>query len=283
MPLLDRQEVLLLKLKTLPASDLRQLASPHRLKTTGTTAQICKRILDSRISERSVDSHIRTSYRGKRHEERENLGITQEVIKRELNKVDSHVWGVVQGELDAHIQTNYVRKYHLFDELVSAVERTLYGSVKSYVLCTWYNYWSTVVIEDLIAEHPNVVPTVKKVKDTDLFWLNQPWDLKITNLPREWFKDGHTISDAIENPVSAAEYLYRLQGAQRFGANNRLFLIIADLQQPEDTWKLKRNFSFLEQSITHFFDKEKGFDEVTFVYNNKPYVAYSKILFVVRN
>ena len=138
------------------------------------------------------------------------------------------------------------------------------------------------MIEVMIAQHTNVVPTVKKVKDTDLFWIGQPWDLKITNLPREWFEDGYSLSDAIKYPIKAEEYLYRLQGAQRFGANNRLFLIIADISHPDETWKLKRNFIFLQQTINSFFNEVANPDEVSFVYGYQPYVAHAKILFAVK-
>lgn len=106
--------------------------------------------------------------------------------------------------------------------------------------------------------------------------------MKNTNLPSEWFKDGYTIEDAIKNPVEAEKYLYQLQGAQRFGANNRLFLIIADTKKPAESWKFKRDFDLLERAISKFFSQVTSFDTVNFIYQKNPYVAHSKILFIVK-
>jgi len=234
------------------------------------------RVLRAKVDSATIDDFIRTAYRT----QKVSRNYTRDDIHREVSKVTARAWGAVQGELDKHIQTNYVRKYLRYTELLDAVERGLHETVKNYVLASWYNHWTTVVIEDMLAEQPQVVPTVKNVKETDLFWLDQPWDLKHTNLPREWFKDGHTVEEAIANPVLAEEYLYRLQGAQRFGANNRLFLIMADTKRPEETWKLKRDFHLIAKSVQEFFDATTEFDEVSFVFDKKPYLAHAKILFI---
>lgn len=282
MALVSKEEVYFLKLKTLPKDALQDLCKTYQLDTKGNIAELVNRLFVSKVAETIIDKYIKEKYREKRHKEKESKGITHEGIKKELDKIESHIWGMVQGELDNYIQQNFVRVYHRYEELLKAVEKNLYPSAKSYVLCTWYNHWSTVIIEDLIAEHPNVMPTVKKVKDTDIFWLEQPWDIKNTNLPGEWFEDGYTVGDAIKNPIEAAKYLYELQGEQRFGANNRLFLIIADTKNPDETWKLKRDFKLIKNSIDEFFSKTTKFDTVNFVYKKKPYVAHSKMLFIVK-
>jgi len=35
----------------------------------------------------------------------------------------------------------------------------------------------------------------------DIIWNDQPVDIKVTNLPKEWFDDGKSIDDAIKNPI----------------------------------------------------------------------------------
>lgn len=53
--------------------------------------------------------------------------------------------------------------------------------------------------------------------------------------------------------VEVEKYLYELQGAQRFGDNNRVFLIITDTKNPEKSWELKRNFSLaIKKPIQRF-------------------------------
>lgn len=282
MTLVSREEVYFSKLKTLPKEALQELCKSEGIDLKGKVAELINRLFSHKISESVIEKYIKAEYRKKRHAERDSKGITHSIIGRELNKVQSHVWGMVQGKMDGYIQSNFVRKYYIYNDFLKAVEHQGYPAMQSYCLCTWYNHWSTVVLEDLIAEHPKVVPTVKKVKNVDFFWLGQPWDLKNTNLPKEWFKDGHTFNDAIKNPVLAAKYLYELQGPERFGANNRLFLIIEDTMNPKETWKLKRDFSLIKKSIDNFFNKVTTFDTVNFIYSKKPYVAHSKMLFIVK-
>lgn len=266
------------KLQTLPLVYLRGLCERVGISTKGRAAELIVRLLRAQVSQTVIDDFIRSTYR----QVKMQRGYTHDDIQREVSRVETHVWGAVQGELDRHIQANYVRRFYHYDELLKAVTQNLQPTVTNYVLATWYNHWTTVVIEDIIAEHPAVVPTIKKVKETDLFWLGQPWDLKHTNLPREWFKDGYTLEDAVKNPVMAEEYLYRLQGAQRFGANNRLFLIMVDSEHPAETWKLKRDFHGIAKAVKKFFDATVTFDEVSFVYDKKPYIAHSKILLIVK-
>lgn len=282
MVLVSSEQVYFLKLKTLPKVALKKLCEKQNTNGRGTVAEIINRLFSSRVPEITIDRYIREEYKKIRKREWDSKNMTRQGIRKELDRVESHIWGMVQGELDAHIQKNYVRNYFILKELLTAVRKDLSSEVESYVLCTWYNHWTTVVIEDIIAQHPNVVPTIKKVKDTDIFWLGQPWDVKNTNLPSEWFQDGYTLEDAIRNPVEAEKYLYELQGRQRFGANNRLFLIIADIKNPDESWKLKKDFILLEKAVNKFFSEVTSFDTVSFIYDKKPYVAHSKILFITK-
>jgi len=40
-----------------------------------------------------------------------------------------------------------------------------------------------VLIEEYISTHPKVIPTIKNIKGIDIFFNDQPFDLKITYLP----------------------------------------------------------------------------------------------------
>lgn len=276
------EDVLHRKLKALPKDALTELCSLQNLDSKGKISELIGSLFGKKIPEQYIDDFIKKKYQVKKQKDWFDMGISISAIKDEVDKVDSHIWGVVQGELDAHIQKNYVRKYFKYDEIVQAVDSQLSREVKSYTLCTWYNHWTTVVIEDILASHKKVVPTVKDVKGVDFFWCGQPWDLKNTNLPREWFQAGRTIDDAINDPVSAAKQLYELQGSQRFGDENRFFIIIQDRKNPHQTWKLKRDFGLIQEKIQAFFDTNDSFEEVNFVFNNQAYLAHSKILFIVK-
>jgi hypothetical protein len=234
------------------------------------------------ISTKHINEYIKNLYKQIRIEEIRQTGANHESIIKELNHVDSHIWGMVQGAVDAHIQSNYVRKYFKYSDIIDAIRGSLYGTIESYTLCTWYNHWSTVFLEDLICKNDKVVPIIKKVRGVDVIWNEQPVDIKVTNLPKEWFNDGKTIDDAINNPVSVCEYLYRLQGAQRFGSENRLFIIIYDKNNPIDSWKIKREYSLIKESVDNFFNQNIPLDPINFSFNSSQHLAHAKVMFILK-
>ncbi len=194
-------------------------------------------------------------------------------------KVKTFSWGVVQGQLDQKIQAEYVRRIVRYEDLLSSVKAKLHDDVTNYVICTWFNHWTTVLIEEHISTHPKVIPTIKNIKGIDIFFDGKPFDLKVTYLPR-----GYNTIDAIENPSGLAIWMYENQGAQRFGADNRLFVVLLDRDNPERSWELKRDFSLVFQKIDNFFDKEKVSkkDEIVFTFGRKTYTTVTKVLIITK-
>ena len=177
--------------------------------------------------------------------------------------------------MDQKIQTEYVRKFVKYEDLLKSVKSQLHDDVTNYVICTWFNHWTTVLIEEHISAHPKVVPTLKNIKGVDIFFNGQPFDLKVTYLPRDYNAD-----DAIENPKDLAVWMYENQGAQRFGADNRFFVVLLDKRSPERSWELKRDFNLVFQKIDTFFQQEvvSKNDEVIFTFGRQTYTAVSKVL-----
>ncbi|MCD6455889.1 MAG: hypothetical protein J7K81_03760 [Methanophagales archaeon] len=136
-----------------------------------------------------------------------------------------------------------------------------------------------MLIEEHISTHSKVIPTIKNIKGIDIFFDSQPFDLKVTYLPREY-----DPIDAIKNPSDLAIWMYENQGAQRFGADNRLFVVLLDKENLERSWELKRDFALVFQEIDDFFDREmvsKG-DEIVFTFGRKTYTAVSKVLIITK-
>jgi len=285
MAILNIRDTNFVKLKSLKKEYLKKLCSSFSVEVSENITEMIKRILDAfdqgLISSGQINQYIKKLYLEIRDEEMSETGASHEAIVRELDKVDSHIWGMVQGAVDAHIQANYVRKYFKFDDIINAIRGSLYNTIESYTLCTWYNHWSTVFLEDLICLNNNVVPVIKKVKGVDVVWNEQPVDIKVTNLPKEWFDDSKTIDDAIGDPVSVCEYLYRLQGAQRFGAENRLFIITYNKDNPAESWKIKRNYPLVKNLVDKFFSQNIPLDPVNFSFNSTQHLAHAKVMFIV--
>ncbi len=275
-----------IKLKSLKKENLKSFCQKYNLNFSSNMTETISTVLDNFdnkiISTENINSFIRELYVSVRNTEIKITGATHQEIIKELNRVDEHIWGMVQGDMDSHIQSNYVRKFYKYDDMVNAIRANLYKSIESYALSSWFNHWSTVFLEDLINENKNVIPIIKKVKGVDIIWNEQPVDIKVTNLPKEWFKNGYDIEYAINDPKMVCKYMYELQGAQRFGDDNRLFIIIYDKNKPEESWKIKRDYNLIKSKISNFFDQKTELDAVNFKYGNKQYLAHSKVMFILR-
>lgn len=278
MPLLSRKEVLNLKLSSIPSPQLRTFTSSLGILDKGPVPKIIKKILEERIDEKIIDEFIRQKYIERT--QKRKLIISDEDLKKELMKVRTFSWGVVQGQLDQKIQAEYVRKIVRYEDLLNSVNAKLHTDVTNYVICTWFNHWTTVLIEEYISTHRRVIPTIKNIKGIDLFFDGQPFDLKVTYIPRKYDPD-----EAIKNPSQLAIWMYENQGAQRFGADNRLFVVLLDKNNPGKSWELKRNFDLVFQKINNFFNKEtiSKKDEIVFAFRGRTYTAVTKILIITKN
>jgi len=277
MPLLSQKEVLNLKLSSIPVSQLRDLTLSLGVDDVGSGAELIKRLLIHSIDEKAVDKFIKQKFTEIIQERR--AVISDDDLKMELAKVKDFSWGVVQGQLDQKIQAEYVRKFVRYEDLLNSVKSRLHGDVTNYVICTWFNHWTTVLIEEHISAHPRVVPTLKNIKGIDIFFDGQPFDLKVTYLPRDY-----NATDAIKSPKDLAVWMYENQGAQRFGEDNRLFVVLLDKNNPERSWELKRDFPLVFRKIDTFFQQEaiSKADEVIFTFDKKTYTAVSKVLVVTK-
>ncbi len=273
--LVSRKELANLKLNSLRARELRELAGSLGFDSRGRASDLVKRLID--VPQDEIDRFIRLKYQ-EYVEERRKI-ISDEELRQELMNVEEFRWGVVQGQLDQKIQIEYVRRFVRYNELISSVKNRLYDDITHYVVATWFNHWTTVLIEDHISQHPRVVPTLKNYKGIDIFFDNQPFDLKITYLPRNY-----ELEDALRNPKDLAIWLYEHQGAQRFGSDNRLFVVLASRDNINASWRLKRDFEFVFTEIDKFFNETSVSvdDEIVFTFRRKTYTAIAKVLIITK-
>jgi len=79
---------------------------------------------------------------------------------------------------------NYIKKIQDFEKLCKLIENDINPRLRGYILCSWYNHWTSILIEDMFKDHPNILPTIGLVKKVDFFWNNFPFDLKVTYFPK---------------------------------------------------------------------------------------------------
>lgn len=273
--LVSAKELANLKLKAIKADDLKEFAASVGIEPKGSASDLIKKLIG--LPQNKIDSFIKAKYQAQ-VKKRQKLISDSELIK-EVKKVKNFNWGVIQGQLDRKIQIEYVRKFFRYEDLINGVKSKLHDDITSYVIATWYNHWTTVLIEDHISLHPKIVPTLKNNFGIDIFFDRQPFDLKTTYLPR-----GYPIEEAIKNPRQLAIWMYENQGAERFGADNRLFIILADKNNLDQSWKMKRDFDFVFGKIDQFFDEAtvSSKDEIVFTFKKKTYTTISKVLIITK-
>ena len=115
MSILNIRDANFVKLKSLKKEYLKQLCDVFKIQSSNNITEMIKNILSvfdaGNISTEQINDYIKNLYTQVRNEEIKLTGASHDLIIKELDKVDSHIWGMVQGAVDAHIQANYVRKY----------------------------------------------------------------------------------------------------------------------------------------------------------------------------
>lgn len=115
--------------------------------------------------------------------------LNTEQLVSELYKLKNFDWGGdYQNSLDKYLVSRYVKVHKSYDNLISKFETEIHVAVQGYVLNSWYNHWSSILIEHIFKSHPTVLPTVGQIKSVDFFINNVPFDLKVTYLPAEYIK-----------------------------------------------------------------------------------------------
>jgi len=137
-----------------------------------------------------TDVLINTFINQQYQEEREIRLTNQDYLIDQLSRLQHFDWGGSFGNsLEKNIVNNYVKKIQSYELINEEVEGSLLSSLRGYTLNSWYNHWTSIIIEDLFKDHEVVLPTVGLVKKIDFFINNVPFDLKVTYFPKELLKE----------------------------------------------------------------------------------------------
>lgn len=155
------------------------------------TSDVGKRALFEHVYISPIgEQEIKRCIRGIFASERKVRASLEATLVGELYKMQEFNWGGLhQNSLDKTIVNNYVKKVTSYDRLNSHIENELLSSMRGYVRCSWYNHWTSIMIEDVFKEHAAVLPAVGLVKKIDFFIRDIPFDLKVTYLPEGFVKE----------------------------------------------------------------------------------------------
>jgi len=169
------------------AEYLEQLAANHNINLNGIQKRdLFKTLYNSSVSVDAIKLIAKTIFQS----ERVIRAAQEPTLINELYKMKEFYWGGLhQNSLEKTIVDNYVKKIKSYDDLNIKIDNELYESMRGYVRCSWYNHWTSIVIEDIFKEHKNVLPAIGLVKKIDFFVKDVPFDLKVTYLPEGYVKD----------------------------------------------------------------------------------------------
>ena len=220
-----------LKLRSLSRKkEMENLISEHSINVGNSTSrEWLEAIFKSDISIEAIDASILRLYEMERSARREN----EDSLIIELYKIQSFEWGGLhQNSLERTIVDNYVKKITSYELLSNAIENELLYSMRSYVLASWYNHWTSIIIEDIFKDHEKVIPAIGLIKKIDFFVNNKPFDLKVTYLPEGFVRDRRK-SDNLKPELTLMKKLCR---ELNIGYENSLSasLLIPDIWQKLD-------------------------------------------------
>lgn len=137
-------------------------------------------IYNAKPKEELLDKFIAQKYASERLERKAN----ETALVSELYKMKVFDWGgLYQNNLERTIVDNYIKKIRSFNLLNEKIENEIHESMRGYVQSSWYNHWTSILIEDIFKDHKIVTPTVGLIKKVDFFIGGIPFDLKVTYFP----------------------------------------------------------------------------------------------------
>jgi len=69
----------------------------------------------------------------------------------------------------------------------------------------------------------------------------------------------------------------------RFGAENRLFLILVNRNNMDESWEMKRQFDFIEPKVNDFLNhfSDSTLKEIPFTFSGRHYRALADVIFII--
>ena len=331
--------------KSMSRNDLcKKFLKDYSIKIPGKTSEYVLNIFNSSVSTNNIEYFIL--------EEAKKEKITKserDYLIDQLSRLKIFDWGgSYQNALEKNIVNNYVKKIKSYDDLNKKVDTSILEAVRGYTFNSWYNHWTTILIEDIFNDVEDIIPAIGKIEKIDFFIKTIPFDLKVTYFPEEYLenelkimgfgveltqmkkicrecnifipndlnnrrlkehlytklsessypkaqsfiKDLNGLKSEIitknrENPYKLKVWLYENQGEKRFDASNRFFMILVDQNNMYNSWKLKRNLTFIKNALSEHIGniaKDLNALRTTFTWNknNISYNVLSDILFLIK-
>ena len=80
------------------------------------------------------------------------------------------------------------------------------------------------------------------------------------------------------------KWLYENQSPRLFGAENRLFVVLIDSTDMDQSWKMKRAFSLIEKEVKAYLEtfSDTSLKKIDFTFKKQNYTSLADVIFVVK-
>lgn len=205
-------------------------------------------------------------------------------LSSELSKMCVESSSVHQDDFNSNMN-KIIRSVDVstYKKLQEEIEKNLVKQLKNYMTWQWYNQKCSDLIEDLILIQSNIIQTPRKIKNIDFFVKLDdtyifPFDLKLTIFPAGFMKDNkipnerkaiETYISNVSNQHKILKWLYEEQNPRLFSNNYRHFVILLNLDNTDNSYKLKCNIGLIKESVNKFFTAIQKSDIIDIEYEYK--------------
>ena len=147
--------------KSMSRNDLcKKFLKDYSIKIPGKTSEYVLNIFNSSVSTNNIEYFIL--------EEAKKEKITKserDYLIDQLSRLKIFDWGgSYQNALEKNIVNNYVKKIKSYDDLNKKVDTSILEAVRGYTFNSWYNHWTTILIEDIFNDVEDIIPAIGKIE-----------------------------------------------------------------------------------------------------------------------
>lgn len=135
--------------------------------------------------------------RDRNNEWYKEMGVDEDKVRTALRKINAYEWGGDHNNsLDQYLVRRYVKVISDYDTLQKKAKE-IQANAWNFVQTSWYNNWTSYLIESIFKKHKRVLSAIGEIKSVDFFIDNYPIDLKVTYFPNEFMEK--KLKDKIGN------------------------------------------------------------------------------------
>lgn len=126
--------------------------------------------------------------RNRNNEWYKEMGVDENKVRTALRKINAYEWGGDQNNsLGQYLIRRYVKVISDYDTLQKKANE-IQANAWNFVQTSWYNNWTSYLIESIFKKHKRVLSAIGEIKSVDFFIDKYPIDLKVTYFPNEFME-----------------------------------------------------------------------------------------------